>query len=339
MSANDVDHPGSLPRLLGAGSALILFATLIHFLASGAAAPAPLGWVFRSVTVRHRLGEGWGVSHWDGSGRRVGPPAANDAKPVLILGDSFVESLQVNDGETFAARVQGLVPGIRTVNAGRSGGAPPDYLLEAAGLRQELQPAWTVIELQPDDLEGDSFQPGKAHFVESGGALTSVAVPPRYGRISELLRRVRSHASLLDYGIHRWDAYRSTSKLPPLFLAAGRAEHAAPNAGAVARSWPVERELETLRMAFGGRVTFLLLPPFEPVPGSTERRFRDYCMSRGASCVDFRADFAAFRARGDAPYGFPNSRFGFGHLNRGGHLAVAHLLGSELSEVRRRGLF
>jgi hypothetical protein len=140
--------------------------------------------------------------------------------------------------------------------------------------------------------------------------------------------------------------YRSASRMPPLFRAADDAERAPvpPAASRGVTTGPaflhtVDAELELLVRSYGGRVTFLFLSPFEGGPDVVEKTFIDNCASRGWSCVDFRGTFADFRARGDAPFGFPNSRFGVGHLNARGHAAAARLLTTELRRLRARGLF
>jgi lysophospholipase L1-like esterase len=57
----------------------------------------------------------------DGNGRRLCPPVEAPARTALFLGDSCTFGIPVNDGESFPAQCQALVPGLRAVNAGVPG--------------------------------------------------------------------------------------------------------------------------------------------------------------------------------------------------------------------------
>jgi hypothetical protein len=97
--------------------------------------------------------------------------------------------------------------------------------------------------------------------------------------------------------------------------------------------------MDLLCRAWNDRITFLFLPRFDAAPEAIEQAFMSTCRDEHLSCVNLRDSFDAFRQRGDAPAGFPNSRFGEGHLNRRGHAAAAALLQSEIERLRARGLF
>jgi hypothetical protein len=57
------------------------------------------------ATVRWRR-EGHGESHWTHFGIRGAEPPDLSKHPVLVLGNSFTEALQVDDDEAFTWRVQ-----------------------------------------------------------------------------------------------------------------------------------------------------------------------------------------------------------------------------------------
>ncbi len=126
--------------------------------------------------------------------------------------------------------------------------------------------------------------------------------------------------------------------MPPLFRAA---HEAAPKSATPPPAFtsPVENELSLMTEAYGGRLTVFFTPGFSTEEDVIEKRFLAHCAAATLSCVDLRVAFDDFRIRGRAPFGFPNSYFGQGHMNAEGHRAAADLLAHELSSLRRRGLF
>jgi hypothetical protein len=319
-------------RASGAALAVLTFECLLRCLQAGSQSIDPrLGWVWRSVTVRHRLAEGWGVSHWRDDETRARPAPAANAPRVLVVGDSFTEALQVDDDEVFTGRLRR----VDAINVGRSSHSAADYAAFAGEYLSRFHPSWTVVEVGPPDFAEDAFNASKTHF---DSHLNVVIVPPRFGRVSGALKVWRDRSALLDNAIARWQLYRAAAKMPPLFRAADAETSSAAPRRQPDETWPVADEMRLIRRAYGERVTFLFIPPLE-APSAVESQFLAACAADRSSCVDFRTTFAAFRARGAAPFGFPNSRFGVGHLNAGGHAAVAQILEIELERLRARGLF
>lgn len=332
---------GTLSRRFAPACGLLLavlaFEVLVRQLAFGPMVhDSEYGWIYRSTTVVHRLSEGWGVSHWDAGGTRAAPPPAPGDRPLLFVGDSFTEALQVGDDDVFTARVQRALGGVRAFNVGRASHSAADYVELAPSYLARAHPVWTVIQLNPEDLGEDATNRDKTHFeVTAEGGVRPVRVPARFGRISRLLMAVRARSAFADSFIGRWEHYRAASRMPPLFRASER-----PRAVADVRpSLPVVPALDALLRAYGGRVTILFLPQFDERPGDVEKRVLGECVSRGLSCVDLRSTFPEFANAGRAPYGFPNSSFGEGHLNLAGHAAAARLLVDELRKLKARGLF
>ena len=291
------------------------------------------------VTGIHRIGEGFAVSHRDDRGIRLSPNACSHCSQVLVIGDSYTDAFQVNDGEPYTAVAETMLTGpkhIRLLNAGLTGTSPADYVVQAASYRRRINPVWVVIQLDADDLGRDAFQPYKVHFRQQGDRLT-VVVPPPYGRISNTLALIRERSALANYAIARLDVARHGAKGPPWFRA-GYERGVRPVAEAT-RPYPAERELSLLRSAYTNRVTFLFMPLFSAPVENEEIRFDRYCRETRTSCVNLRASFEEFRRTGTAPYGFPNSGFGTGHLNAAGHWAAARLLASELRRLQQNGLF
>jgi hypothetical protein len=314
--------------------ALLLFEAVLRQLTYGHVSLDPrVGWVWRSTTVIHRLNEGWGVSHWRDDETREHAPVAASAPRVLIMGDSITEALQVDDDEVFSA----LLPNVNSLNIGQSGHSAADYIAFATEYRARFHPAWTVIELAPPDLADDAFNPSKTHL-DAALNVRVIIMSGNAGRISGFFNPIRRRSDAIDYAFSRWHDYSSTAKMPPLFHAAADI-HPIEKQSASPVASPVAAEISRLRDAYGDRLTFLFFPEFKDPPSGVEAAFMGACLDEKLSCVNIRAIFDDFRRRGDAPTGFPNSKFGEGHLNARGHAAVAFLLQSEIERLHTRGLF
>jgi hypothetical protein len=283
--------------------------------------------------------EGCGTSRWSADGLRRASAPDPDRAAILVLGDSFTESMMTDDRRVFPqlAESQLAERGARwqLLNVGRSGAAPPGYVA-LAPLYAELYGArWTVIQLRSPDLESDAWDPARTHFARAeGGALLAVEVPPRPSRVSQAVAPLRRGSALLNLGLLRMREFAEAARAePPLF----RSQLAAPAADAPAWSYPVEAEVEALAAAYAGRVTFLFLPHFDARNpdrrDETEARFTATCASRALRCVNLRERFPAFRDRHASPYGFANSQFNSGHMNDAGHAAAAELLRDEILEL------
>ena len=331
---------GMIPAVCGIALSLITFELafrllLFHTIRLDPVTRLPI------TTMTHRMGEGFSVSHWDGRGIRLSPHSCSNCAHILVIGDSYTEALQVNDDQTYAAAAETILAGpkpLRLLNAGVAGASPADYTVQAAYYQKWIQPAWVVVQLNADDLGHDAFVPDKVHFRQKVDGLSLVVPTPySYGRITQTLAFIRERSALANYAIGRIDIARQGPKGPPWFRA--ESESKVSPVPEVSQWYPVERELGLLRASYGNRITFLFLPLFDKPVESEEVRFDRYCQATHLSCVNLRASFEEFQRTGTAPYGFSNSSFGSGHLNRAGHVAVARLLANELRRLQQNGLF
>lgn len=328
-----------LAAIAGIALALLTFEAAFRLLLFGSVEVDPVTHA-PIATGRHRIGEGFGESHRDSRGIRLSPHGCSHCPQVLVIGDSYADAFQVNDDEAFTAVAESMLAGskpVRLLNAGAAGSSPADYLVQAASYLRRFQPAWVVIALNADDLGPDAFHPDQVHFRQEGDRLTPVVPAPyAYGSVTKTLAAIREHSALINYAIARLDIARSGPKAPPWFRAGFQppAVHAEPPP-----KYPVEQELSLLRSAYKERVTFLFLPLFNVPIEDAEVRFERYCAAAHVSCVNLRWSFDEFRRTGTAPYGFPNSRFGGGHLNAAGHVVVARQLADELRRLQQNGLF
>lgn len=284
----------------------------------------------------------WGLEGWAISSR--GAYAIRDGHqpggvPVLVLGDSYTEGLQVSNSSVFtavaerAARQRGAP--LTVLNAGVAGRSFADYLLFADRHRSLFSPAWTVVQLSQHDFAGDAFDPGRNHLVRTDdGEFRPEQREFPDSPIKELiwdfpLISVRySFRRLKDF----LDAMRYD---PPSFSALD-----APPAHDTVD--PVEALLDATAAAYEGRVTFAYIPELAYAPPrlsarDLSARIRQHCMDRGYSCVLPVAQYLKLAESGHAPVGFVNTRFNYGHLNARGHTALGLALASELVRLHDTG--
>jgi len=100
--------------------------------------------------------EGFSVCHWSQHGIRGNVIVTNGPRPVMVIGDSFVEAVQVDDDELLSQRLEANLRSHSLSNVvlslGFSGGATADYVRCAAKYREWFDPAWTVIVLGSEDF-------------------------------------------------------------------------------------------------------------------------------------------------------------------------------------------
>ena len=71
--------------------------------------------------------------------------------PILVVGDSYAHGDEVNDAETWPARLQPLI-GRRVVNAAMSGYGIDQMVLRAEMRRPEVKPAAIIMSFIADDV-------------------------------------------------------------------------------------------------------------------------------------------------------------------------------------------
>lgn len=303
------------------------------------------------TTVRWRL-EGDGLSRWTDHGIRRAPWLAAPGRPsVLVLGDSFTEALQVSDHEVFTTlaeeRLAQLGRPAAVLNAGEAGRSAADYVGLAAAYRSTFSPDWVVVQLAAEDLLAEAWDGAKTHFTRDPRTGKLLAAPrPLVAPERRAFPARAAHVFANLCGLTRFTALRALEfrewlrHEPRWFSAGTRSGGGADGAAASSRAYPVEEELAALLAAYDGKVTLLLLDPFDPsgrAPASeTFARIERFAAARGASVVRLRDGFAALERSGRAPYGFPDSGFNRGHLNAAGHRIAGRLLADELERVLPR---
>jgi len=137
------------------------------------------------------------------SGYRGPDWPAPGADEVLVVGDSQVFGLGVEEGETFSARLGGLLGGAQVINAGVPTYGPPEYERVVAELVEKRRPKRVVyvVNLSNDLFEAD--RPNRErHAVWDGWAVRRETAPSRVASFPgrEALFR-KSHAV---FALRRW---------------------------------------------------------------------------------------------------------------------------------------
>ncbi len=180
------------------------------WLLSDAVAPAPsgpgrtrpdpvLGWTTRSG----RVDTGW-VSNIEVSGfRSNGQPAPADGSSILTVGDSFTFGDEVNDNETWVARLEALIKR-RVHNAGVPAYGLDQTVLRAERLVEQYKPALVIVSFISHDIDRSEYSfygRWKPYFELKNGTLMLqplAANEPPLRRFEAVRTVLRSHSFLAD---------------------------------------------------------------------------------------------------------------------------------------------
>lgn len=307
--------------------------------------------------VRHNL-EGNGISHWKPLGVRASPlEQTGKAFPILVLGDSFTESLQIADDKVYTARVEALLAAegvkVQVLNCGRAGNSVADYISKAALYQETFHPSWVVVQVQASDFCKDAWSESKsrnkanqkAYFAfDAEGHLQlkspEIRPPETWGRMELLIYRVSNSFALLRFAFFRIsEAISWFRNEAPLF----RGSKPDKNVPQKPERYPIREEFELLKHAFDGRLTILLLDSFDPQAGSsqseTDRTIANLALEQGVGFVKLSDATAPLIGSGLSPYGNGLDAYGIGHMNQLGHRLVSELLAPEiLKQLPRYGI-
>jgi hypothetical protein len=152
--------------------------------------------------------------HYDSHGFRISPSLPGAAPlaepPILVVGDSFAHGEEVNDGESWAAQLQGLT-GRRVVNAAVSAYGLDQMVLRAERVAPEVRPAALVLSFIADDIRRAEMKrtwgAEKPYFELVNGALVlrNVPVPPRRtpAETMTISQRLFGRSLLVDFVLRR----------------------------------------------------------------------------------------------------------------------------------------
>lgn len=273
--------------------------------------------------------------------RATGNPWLTGGDVGLILGDSHVAAVEVDDLETMGsvlernARGSGLP--LNVVQYGWPGEGVAAYVGLAPELLAAWHPRWTAIMMNEGDLGANAL--GGDSFQMTVGADGDVQVSDqREGKSNSSFRRmVRSvfqRSALVTTGFVRVKEIMAGSRRPP---------EAAPPPAAATEVVNVPRPaLRALRQVYGDRLVIVFLPivgvntPAQPHP--KEVALMQVCQAEALTCVSLRPAMIEQRdGQAGIARGFPNTLPGVGHLNGSGHRLVADAIQREVTRWTAAG--
>lgn len=310
-----------------------------------------VGWLRRpNVDASVNTGQGAVRLIADQDGFRVGPLGRTDGLPVLFLGDSFIEALQVD----YENSVTGLVEdgleaaggtSVAVRNAGIGGWSPSQYFLRARTLlpREDYRLVITAIFVGNDaqPVRHDYFPPRenteRHRFRIPDELTTSEFVDAALRPLNDVLEE-RSHLYVMMR--NRLETVRMKTGLSPMYFPREflRSE-------ATAERWAVTgdicRDISELAAQYGARALFVLIPTnFQTNPATFEqytsgfgidpasvdleqptRRLLEELTTRNLDVVDALPLFRERHRAGQTLYGDVDP-----HLSVDGHRALADLI-------------
>jgi lysophospholipase L1-like esterase len=307
-----------------------------------------VGWLRRpNVDAQVNTGERLVRFLTDHEGFRVGATGRRDGIPVLLLGDSFMEALQVDHEQSLAGLLDRSLSDaagspVAVRNAAISGWAPTQYLARARTLlsREQYRLVITVLyvgnDARPERVDYIPPRPPaeRHHFRIPKEASWDELVSAMFYPLNDLLE-VRSHLFVLlrkQLETLRMRTGTSAQYFPPEFL----------TSEANAKRWTltadVSREIEELARAHGAEALFVLVPSdfqvhpsnfFRQVRGfgldaaaidldQPSRRLEEELSARGLRVVNVLSEFRHLDAAGQALYGSTDT-----HLSPEGHRALS----------------
>jgi lysophospholipase L1-like esterase len=322
-----------------------------------------VGWLHRpNANVRINTGEGTVDVFTDSSRYRVGRdgPSSGEQR-VLVLGDSFMEALQVQYEESFPALLEaglsrnlGVATAVR--NAGVGGWRPEQYLLRAGTLiqREHFDLVLIAVYLGNDIVSRRyGYFPPRPHAVRY-----SFRMPASFTRVELINSFLRPANDFLEVRSHLYIFVRTRSQavrmrlglaplnFPPAFL---RAQRSAPD-------WFVTAEIiasiDGSASASGSRSVVVLIPaPFQVDSTSFKQyvlgfgldpelidlnqpneRLGDELRAQGLHVVDPLAELRAAHSRGERLFGSVDQ-----HLTSTGHRLLADLVAPVAADLMRGG--
>ncbi|HEY0674208.1 MAG TPA: hypothetical protein VGD27_18185 [Longimicrobiales bacterium] len=310
-----------------------------------------IGWLRRpNVDASINTGQGEVRLIADHEGFRVGPQGRVNGTPVLFLGDSFVEALQVEYEESVTGLLEKsltLATGssVAVRNAGTGGWSPNHYYLRARTLlpREPYRLVITAV------FVGNDVQPKREQYFAprapaerhrfhwprnlSKAELMSATVHPLNDMLEE-----RSHLFVLLRG--RLETLRMKTGTYPLYF-----PQEFLRAQANSDSWGVTadicRDISELAAKHDARALFVLIPADFQVNEAKfdqyvrgfgidtatvdleqpTRRLSEELAARDLTFVDALPRFRELNARGESLYGHVDP-----HLSPAGHKALADLI-------------
>jgi lysophospholipase L1-like esterase len=287
--------------------------------------------------------EGYAKAHFSAEGWRLtGNPQIAGAPSVLIIGDSHVEAYSVPDRETMGSilerRLRAEGKPWNVLQYGWRGADGPDYVYQAALVRDQFHPDWIFLVTTKGDFGSTSTE--YARLVEKDGAVVAEPAQPgakpgrpaSYG--SSTARRMK------ESGLLYASVVRFRLEILPAILGQKTGEEKEYVASTQAVQNNVELIVRGLRDGYGKKLKVLYAPeqPFsaEAPLEAPEAVLPSACEEFGLDCRDLRASMIEdLLTHHKVDRGAVNTTPGWGHFNANGHELVAAQIDEWLLNISR----
>jgi hypothetical protein len=324
--------------LLGMLTVLLIFEVFLrhwafHFPQSSAA-PIAEDSDDRPVEAVHYFREGIATSHFTRSHARLTGNATIAGAPwTVILGDSFVEGLQVDDRDTMGSQLERLArrhnQPLNVRQYGWSGDAPAHYALLAPEVIRKWHPRMIVAVTNVDDYSPIALDTAFAVLgIHNGKGTATAKLAPAEPLRTKLWPLIRQSA------LGEYSAIRFKLDILPTFYSTAAPQ----NQKLKAPDNQIGISLRLLKEAYGNA----LFVVYTAEPGLSGRGDPDdavlrECEVEGVRCVSVRGAWLDELHSGIIPSGFSNSAPGSGHYNRDGYGLIARLIWDEIRKRASQG--
>lgn len=274
-------------------------------------------------------------------------PKAQGEYRVLFLGDSYTKAAQVLDNNTYAHLLQEKLSKksklkIKSINSGRDGSSPAQYIQLANFYNAEIQPDVVVVQINDLDFTEDMLnQERQFYVVQEKNTFKPVYVKhfTSDNPVSKIfLKKLPQLSFLLEYSIARVGGDN-----------VGKLLTAKESMSAVANDKFQQRDLkqhdtlvnwtvQELQNKYHEKLVILYLPFIDyhnltKSPSHLETVLAEISKKRGVKFVNMRRDFLEYyKIHRQTAYGFNNTEPGTGHLNEIGHALTAENLADFLQK-------
>jgi hypothetical protein len=311
-------------------------------------------WVITPGSTILWRSEGRGRSYFGKFGIGCVPDISRESRRLVMLwGDSDVEAFQVDDPRKMAQQLTGLLQGhgrdLVCVSRAMGGDNLADYILDLPEYEKQIPTITRHILLinGPDDILPDQPNDTRGVFRTTNGY-----------ELARSSARCRSpYAKLVVDDLRLYfvvPVLRGLMQVSSLRFSLGPVRVAPVSGGPACNPCRAERDLRDacdylttrIRQATRKEVTIIYVPHVPHIAGNRiacddpdwplVSRFADSCRRAGIDFIDMHETFVHhYRATGEFPRGFRNSRPGDGHLNVAGHRLVAETLCDYLEKTGR----
>jgi hypothetical protein len=285
--------------------------------------------------------EGFATSHFSvGGARLTGNPFIDGAPVGVILGDSHVRAVQVDDRDTMGsaleriARAESISLNVRQY--GWPAATPAGFVARAPAILHRWQPAWIAVILTSSVAVPASLSsPPTARVtadtaLEITGPITPAALrgTPLRLAIQSITLAAARHSVLATELVSRVSLIRRASD--------PQSEGPSPSVDALDAEIVVDASVRSLARAFGDRLLIVFLAQVAATGAAVEpaeAMIMRACQAQRVACLSTRPAMIALRDSSSLlAHGFKNSDIGAGHLNAVGHALVARTMWNLLRE-------